>query len=49
MDAKNINVPHFSKYLKDKDYYVLSVLFKPGYHKLLIYDPLWKEHTEKIL
>ena len=39
MDVKNINIPDFSKDLKDKDYYVFAGYLKPGYHQLLIYDP----------
>jgi len=39
MDVKNINLPDFSKDLKDKDYYVFAGFLKPGYHQLLIYDP----------
>lgn len=33
MDVKNINVPDFSKEMKnDKDYYVYASYLKPGYH-----------------
>ena len=37
---KNINAPDFSKDLRNKDYYVFAGSLKPGYHQILIYDPL---------
>lgn len=40
MDVKNINVPDFDKDLKTQDYYVFADYLKPGYHQLLIYDPV---------
>ena len=38
-DAKNINMPDFTKDLSDKDWFIYAGYLKPGYHKLLIYDP----------
>ena len=40
MDVKNINIPDFSQDLKDKDIFVFSCMLKPGYHQIIIYDPL---------
>ena len=39
MDVKSINLPDFSRDLNGEDWYVYSAFLKPGYHKLLIYDP----------
>ena len=39
-DVKTINMPDFTKDLHNQDYYVFAGYLKPGYHQLLIYDPL---------
>lgn len=39
MDVKNINIPDFDQKLDGEDWYVYGAYLKPGYHKLLIYDP----------
>ena len=39
-DVQNINVPDFDKDLSGNDYYVYACYLKPGYHQVLIYDPL---------
>ena len=43
MDVKNINIPDFDSDLHDSDFFVYASYLKPGYHQILIYDPL----TEK--
>ena len=39
MDVKSINIPDLSK-IDNKEWYIYACSLKPGYHKLLIYDPL---------
>ena len=42
MDVRSINVPNFNDKddMKESDIYVYAAFLKPGYHQLLIYDPL---------
>ena len=40
MDVKSINIPNLSAVDKNADWYIYACSLKPGYHKLLIYDPL---------
>ena len=39
MDVKSINVPDLQRDLDNNDIFVYASYLKPGYHKLLIYDP----------
>ena len=39
MGVKSINVPNFDKIKSDTDMYIYATFLKPGYHKVLIYDP----------
>ena len=40
MDIKNINIPDFANELRNADVYVFADFLKPGYHQLLIFDPV---------
>ena len=40
MDVKSINLPDFTTIQKNKDTYIYAAFLSPGYHQLLIYDPL---------
>ena len=40
MDIKCINNPNFMADLKSSDCFVYADFMKPGYHQILIYDPL---------
>ena len=40
MDVKTVNIPDFNKNQTNADIYVFAGFMKPGYHQVLIYDPL---------
>ena len=40
MDIKSINLPNFEHNQRKLDLYVYAGYLKPGYHQLLIYDPI---------
>ena len=40
MDIKTINIPDLDKARQNGNIYVYAEYLKPGYHQLLIYDPL---------
>ena len=40
MDIKTINPPDWNEFQHKNDYFVFGDFLKPGYHQVLIYDPL---------
>lgn len=40
MDIKTINIPDLNKSQETSDIYIYAKYLCPGYHQLLIYDPL---------
>ena len=40
MDVKTINIPDLEKSQDNSDIYIYAKYLQPGYHQLLIYDPL---------
>ena len=40
MDVKTINIPDLEKRREDCKIYIFADYLKPGYHQILIYDPL---------
>lgn len=40
MDIKNINLPNFEMKIEEQDWFIFTDFVKPGYHQILIYDPL---------
>ena len=40
MDVKTVNIPDFNKNQTNADIFVFAGFMKPGYHQILIYDPM---------
>ena len=43
MDVHSVNIPNFYQNQNQKDWFVYTCRLNPGYHKLLIYDPLMEQ------
>ena len=49
MDVECVNNPDLCADLKNSDVYVYANFLKPGYHQLLIFDPLLEKAYSKDL